>query len=196
MKLWYALRPFDRRLDPFEARWLPRTGFFARFDMATRPPTHWKLFDPKVCSVKLRGTNKEEIVSEIIANFVSGGGLNDDNSKKAHAALEERERGASTGIGRGIAIQHLKAPGLEKAVMSISIHPSGLDWDAVDRAPVQIIFTVFRPERASDQHDPEAHIEFMRWVSRLSQDADFRSFAVGLKNKKELASLLKEKASV
>lgn len=164
--------------------------------MATRSPNHYKLFDPKMCSVRIRSTNKEDALVEIIGNFVSGGGFDDEMAKKAQAALDERERGASTGIGRGIAISHLKVPGLEKAVMSISIHPVGLDWNAVDRAPVQIVFTVLRPERASEHHDPEAHIEFMRWVSRLSQDTDFRNFALGLKNKKELASLLREKASV
>jgi mannitol/fructose-specific phosphotransferase system IIA component (Ntr-type) len=164
--------------------------------MPTRPADFWKLFDPKGCSVRLKGNSKDEIVNELVDNFVSGGLLDEDAAKRARTALEEREKAASTGIGRGVAIPHVKVQGLERAVMSLSLHRDGLDWDALDRAPVHIIFTVLRPETAGDQHDPERHIELMRWVARLSQDSDFRSFALGVKNKKELASLLREKAGL
>lgn len=164
--------------------------------MSTRPSDYWKLFDPKGCSVRLKGTDKESILDELVGNFVSGGLLDEEQAKRARLALEEREKAASTGIGRGVAIPHVKVAGLERAVMSLSIHRDGLDWDALDRAPVQIIFTVLRPEAAGDQHDPERHIDMMRWVARLAQDSDFRSFALGVRNKRELTSLLKEKAAL
>lgn len=164
--------------------------------MPIRSADYWKLFDPKGCSVRLKGHTKDEIVRELVGNLVSGGLLDETTAKRAQAALEEREKAASTGIGRGVAIPHVKVPGLDRAVMSVSIHRDGLDWDALDRAPVHIIFTVLRPEGAGDQHDPERHIEMMRWVARLAQDSDFRSFARGVRNKKELASLLKEKAGL
>ncbi|MBC8451329.1 MAG: PTS sugar transporter subunit IIA [Planctomycetes bacterium] len=164
--------------------------------MATRSADFWKLFDPKGCSVRLKSKTKEETLLELVENFVSGGLLTDAASKKAKVALEERERAASTGIGRGVAIPHVKVAGLDQAVMSLSVHRDGLDWDALDREPVQIIFTVLRPERAGDLHDPERHIEMMRWVARLAQDSDFRSFALGVRNKRELVGLLREKADL
>jgi len=164
--------------------------------MSTRPADYWKLFDPKGCSVRMKGTNKEEIIAELVGNFVSGGLLDEAQGKRAMGALEDREKAASTGIGRGVAIPHVKVAGLKQAVMSVSIHREGLDWDALDREHVQIIITVLRPEAAGDLHDPERHIEMMRWVARLAHDHDFRSFALGVKNKRELMSLLKEKAAL
>lgn len=164
--------------------------------MPTGSTTYWKHFDPKVCSVRLKGETKDEIVPELVDNFVSGGALDETAAKNALAALEERERGASTGIGRGVAIIHVRIAGIETAQMSLSIHKEGLDWAALDREPVHIIFTVLRPERGGPDHDPEEHIEVMRWIARLSQDTDFRTFAIGVKNKKELASLLKEKGDL
>lgn len=164
--------------------------------MPTRTPDFWKLFDPKGCSVRLKSANKEDILGEIVANLSSGGLLTEAMAERARNALLEREKAASTGIGKGIAIPHVKVPGLEKAVVSLSIHPSGLDWQALDREPVQIFFAVLRPDQAGELHDPEQHIEMMRWVARLAQDPDFRNFAVRVKNKKELVSLLKEKAGL
>jgi len=164
--------------------------------MSTRSADFWKLFDPKGCSVRLKSSTKVDTITELVDNFVVGKLLDDTIAKRAKLALEERERAASTGIGRGVAIPHVKVVGLEQAVMSLSVHREGLDWNALDREPVQIIFTVLRPERAGDLHDPERHIEMMRWVARLAQDSDFRSFALGVRNKRELVSLLREKANL
>ncbi|MDF1797578.1 MAG: PTS sugar transporter subunit IIA [Planctomycetota bacterium] len=164
--------------------------------MPTRTPDFWKLFDPKGCSVRLKSANKEDTLAELIKNLRSGGLLDEATAERAHSALLEREKAASTGIGKGIAIPHVKVQGLESAVASLSIHPTGLDWQALDREPVQIVFTVLRPDQAGESHDPEQHIEMMRWVARLAQDVDFRNFAVRVKNKKELVSLLKEKAGL
>ena len=164
--------------------------------MPTRSTDFWKLFDPKGCSVNLKSSSKEDAIGELVENFQSGGLLDDALAKVALAALQERERAASTGIGRGVAIPHVKVPGLDQAVVSLSIHKEGLDWEALDREPVQIVFTVLRPDQAGELHDPERHIEMMRWVARLAQDVDFRSFSVRVKNKKELVSLLKEKANL
>jgi mannitol/fructose-specific phosphotransferase system IIA component (Ntr-type) len=36
----------------------------------------------------------------------------------------------------------------------------------------------------------------MRWISRLSRDADFRRFALNVRTKTELVDLLKEKSAV
>ena len=95
-----------------------------------------------------------------------------------------------------MAIIHVQVPGIEAPQLSLAIHKEGLDWDALDREPVHIIFVVLRPERPGPDYDPELHIEVMRWVARLSQDTDFRNFAIGVKNKKELASLLREKGDL
>ena len=164
--------------------------------MPTRSTDFWKLFDPKGCSVKLKSNTKDETIGELVDNLASAGLLTSDLADTALSALQERERAASTGIGRGVAIPHVKVPGLDAAVVSLSIHPDGLDWEALDREPVRIVFTVLRPDQAGELHDPERHIQMMRWVAALAQDADFRSFATQVRNKKELVSLLKEKADI
>ncbi len=156
----------------------------------------WKQFKPKTCSASLKAKTKEEALAEIVTNMVKGGILPKDLEADAHEALNEREILASTGVGMNVAIPHVKLPGLEKVACSLSVHKEGLEWAAVDGADVNIFFTVLRPESAGDDHDPEQHLEMMKWIARLGRESDFRRFAVRATTKTELVDLLKEMSAV
>ncbi|MDP6763764.1 MAG: PTS sugar transporter subunit IIA [Planctomycetota bacterium] len=156
----------------------------------------WKLFKPKSCIVKLKAADKDEALREIVTQLVKGGSLDAEFEDKAIEALRERERLASTGVGMSVAIPHVKITGLERAACSLAIHPGGLEWAAVDGNSVSIFFTVLRPARPGEQHDPQAHLEMMSWIARLGRDADFRRFAEGARTKTELVDLLKEMSAV
>jgi mannitol/fructose-specific phosphotransferase system IIA component (Ntr-type) len=59
---------------------------------------------------------------------------------------------------------------------------------------VDVVFTILRPEERTDGHDPEEHLDMMRWIAGLSREADFRSFARQADKKSALVDLLKEHA--
>jgi mannitol/fructose-specific phosphotransferase system IIA component (Ntr-type) len=153
---------------------------------------YWRLFKPAACSLRLAGANREQVFAEIVENLVKAKCLESRLRAGAQRALLERESLASTGIGQGVAIPHVKLVGLEEAVFSLSLVPAGLDWAALDGQSVSILFTVLRPERASARYDPERHLDMMRWVSQLGRDPDFRRFALGVTTKKDLVELLRE----
>ena len=157
---------------------------------------HWKQFKPKACSVHLRARSKEEALAEVVRNLVEAEVLPRSLAADAEKALLERERTASTGVGMSVAIPHVKIGGIDRALCSLSIHREGLPWEAVDGAPVRLLFTVIRPDRKSAAHDPDRHLEMMRWIARLGRDGDFRRFAVRVKTKTELVDLLKEMSAV
>jgi mannitol/fructose-specific phosphotransferase system IIA component (Ntr-type) len=156
----------------------------------------WKQFKPKCCSLRLKATKKDAALAEVIENLIVGEALPAELRQEGLLALLEREKAGSTGVGMNVAIPHVKLKSLERTACSVSIHPTGLEWQAIDGAPVQIVFTVLRPEKITAQHDPEQHLEMMRWISRLSRDADFRRFALAVKTKTELVDLLREKSAV
>lgn len=156
----------------------------------------WKNFKPKSCSNSIKATEKDSVLEELVDNMVKGGVLDAELRDAALKALRERETMASTGVGMNVAIPHVKIAGLAKVAASVAIHRDGLDWAAVDGEAVNIFFVVLRPEEASTEHDPEAHLEMMRWIARLARESDFRSFAMQAKTKTELVDLLKEMANV
>ena len=153
---------------------------------------YWKLFKPTACSVELAGTSREELFGELVGNFVKSKFLPAEQEKPALKALLEREAMASTGVGQRVAIPHVKVAGLDEALFSVSLHRAGIEWGAIDGQPVSIFFTVLRPEKAGARHQPERHLDMMRWVSQLGRDADFRRFAQAVTNKKALVDLLRE----
>jgi len=156
----------------------------------------WKQFKPKTCSANLKAKTKEDALTEIVTNMVKGGIIPKELEEDAKTALLEREELASTGVGMNVAIPHVKLPGLERVACCLAVHKEGLEWAAVDDAKVHIFFTILRPESAGDEHDPEQHLEMMRWIARLGRESDFRRFAVRAKTKTELVELLKEMSAV
>ncbi len=157
---------------------------------------HWKQFKPKSCAVRLKATTKTEALAEAVKNMVSGGVLPKELEDDALKALVEREKRGSTGLGMNVAIPHVKITGLQRVACNLSVHEKGLEWQAVDGAPVHILFTILRPEGKSETHDPERHLDMLRWISRLSRDSDFRRFACRVKTKAELVDLLKEMSAL
>ena len=153
---------------------------------------HYKQFKPKACSVHLVAEDKDGVLREIVDNLVSGESLDESLRSAALAALREREKQGSTGVGNHVAIPHVKLRGLERAVCTLAVHHGGLEWSAVVGAPVHIVFTVLRPDKPGQHHDPERHLELMQWIAKLARDADFRRFALKVKTKTQLVDLLKE----
>ncbi|MEM7307719.1 MAG: PTS sugar transporter subunit IIA [Planctomycetota bacterium] len=156
---------------------------------------YWKLFRPSACSLALKGHDQESIFDEILDVLVKAKSLDEALRDAARGALLQRERMASTGVGRNVAIPHVQLEGLETAVVGLSIHRDGVEWNALDGEPAHLFFTVLRPTQAGESHSPERHLQMMRWISGLSRDDDFRRFAMGVKNRTELVDLLKEKSS-
>ena len=156
----------------------------------------WKQFKAKACSTRLAGTTKSDVLEEILENLIHAGLLLDSQRGSARKALQTREDLASTGIGMGVAVPHVELKGISTAICSLSVHPDGVEWHAVDGAPVHVLFTVLRPDRAGESHDPGRHLEMMRWIAKLARDPDFRSFAQRAKTKTDLVNLLKEMSAV
>ena len=115
---------------------------------------------------------------------------------EALEALLSREQLSSTGVGMNVAIPHVKWKGIDRVICSLCGSRAGIDWNAIDGEPVHILFIVLRPERATDSHDPEHHIERMSWIARLGRQSDFRNCVQNVNTKAEMLGLLKEMSPV
>jgi len=158
----------------------------------SRDQAFWKLFKVKNSIFDLKSDVKDDILHEIVANLVKAGAIEEDLREAVLQALREREELASTGIGQNVAIPHVKVAGIDQAVTSLCAHKEGVEWAAVDGEAVHVFFVVLRPEEPGENHDPERHLEMMRWIAELARNRDFRVFAQRSKTRKELVDLLKE----
>lgn len=66
--------------------------------------------------------------------------------------LLERERLGSTGFGHGVAIPHARISGTDQAFGCFIHTQQGIDFDAIDNEPVDLIFALLVPEDATEEH--------------------------------------------
>jgi mannitol/fructose-specific phosphotransferase system IIA component (Ntr-type) len=86
------------------------------------------------------------------------------------AALEQimsREAIESTGIGHGIAVPHARVLGLKQLVCAVGRASEGLDFMAVDKDPVHLIFLICYPP----SHQT-TYLNFISTVAKLLREQD------------------------
>lgn len=81
-------------------------------------------------------------------------------------ALQERESLGPTGVGHGVALPHARLEGLDSVVGVFLRLDRPLDFDAVDRQPVDLIFALFAPKDSGVEH-----LKALALVSRTMRDA-------------------------
>lgn len=80
-------------------------------------------------------------------------------------ALLEREGLGPTGVGHGVALPHARMPGLERVCGLFIRMKKALDFDSVDRQPVDLVFALFAPEDAGVEH-----LKALALISRTLRD--------------------------
>jgi len=91
------------------------------------------------------------------------------SAEEIQRVLSERERLQSTGVGGGVAIPHGAIDRLDHLIGAVLLCPSPIEFDAIDDAPVSILFAVIGPKRATGEH-----LKTLARVSRLLRDDRFR----------------------
>lgn len=66
--------------------------------------------------------------------------------------LISRERLGSTGLGHGVALPHARIEGSDAAVGALVRLEQGVDFDAYDKQPVDLLFALIVPEHFTDEH--------------------------------------------
>lgn len=137
----------------------------------------------------LAATSKDAALKELL----QAAQRSDFFAKKAMAAigkrLSEREGLGSTGLGNAVAVPHVKHDGIERTSLVLGRARSGIEWQAIDGRPVQIVFLLLSPPE-----DPETHLQCLRWISMLARNGDFRRFLLDAKGEREIRDLLQELA--
>lgn len=69
-----------------------------------------------------------------------------------YGALLKREQIVSTGIGLGIAVPHAKLHGYSDFFIAVGIQKQGVEWAALDGAPVRLIFMIGGPDNRQTEY--------------------------------------------
>jgi mannitol/fructose-specific phosphotransferase system IIA component (Ntr-type) len=90
----------------------------------------------------------EGILDHLIENNLLASELRDEISQ----ALHEREDQISTGIGCGVAIPHAFSEKIDKVIAVFARSKDGVDFEAIDHAPVNFIILFLVPKEEYNMH--------------------------------------------
>lgn len=139
----------------------------------------------KAVSADLKGTNKQEIIDEMVKLLINSGAIDKKNKAKLMEVLLAREALGSTAIGQGIAIPHGKSDSVNELIASLGISKKGIDFDSLDGEPAYIFFLLIAP---IDSAGP--HLKALARISRLLKDKYFRENLKVVKDEKTILELI------
>ena len=122
------------------------------------------ILPPKAVKVLSAPSSKKRLLHDI-ADLAAG--IYDLPARGVLDALIEREGLGPTGVGHGVALPHARIPELDRVVGLFVMLERPIDYDAVDRQPVDITFSLFAPMEAGVMH-----LKALALVSRTLRNAD------------------------
>ncbi|MEO8546879.1 MAG: PTS sugar transporter subunit IIA [Sphingomicrobium sp.] len=128
------------------------------------------------------GGNKRSLLQQL-ANL-AGQRLGLD-SAAILSSLAERERLGSTGFGQGVAIPHGKIEGLSRIYGLFVRLGEPVDFKALDRAPVDLVFLLLSPPEAGAEH-----LKALAAISRVTRHALTLEKMRGARSRDALAAVL------
>ena len=106
-------------------------------------------------------------------------------------AIHARESVMSTGIGGGIAIPHVRIEEIARPTVGVGISPTGVDYAALDNAPVHVIVMFAMPSGADREY-----LGLLAQVMMVLKDPQFRQKLMRCSTPQDVAAELNEDAKV
>jgi len=124
---------------------------------------------------------KEALLDELVEILDPTGKIG--NRKKLILDFSNRERKASTGIGKGFAIPHIRSMQAKDFIIAFARSHSGYEYDAIDGQPVKFFFIMAAPP-----YDDTLYLKVFKAISEL---VSFDSFGQQLMAAQEPFDVIK-----
>ncbi|BFV60177.1 fructose-specific PTS transporter subunit EIIC [Kitasatospora sp. CMC57] len=109
-----------------------------------------RLITPALVDLYLAPTDKTEALRSLAQRLVAEGRVTDLDGFLADIAAREAQ--APTGLGDGIGIPHCRSAHVTEPSLAFGRSSRGLDFDAPDGAPADLVFMIAAPAGADDTH--------------------------------------------
>jgi len=144
-----------------------------------------ELFHAQDIIAELQGTTKKQVLEELSRHVAACKPQIDP--EELLKVLVERERLGSTGIGNGIAIPHGKLRELDDIALVFGKSTQGIDFEAIDGKPVNLIFLLVAPSNSAG-----VHLKALARLSRLLKDKGFQQSLMEASDAQSLYAVIAE----
>ena len=145
-----------------------------------------ELLSKQAIALNVSVSSKMEAIDYMTGLMERAGNLYDREGYKQGVLAREEE--GTTGIGEGIAIPHSRCAAVKKAGLAAMIVKDGVDYEALDDEPVELIFMIAAPEGGGN-----VHIDALSRLSTMLMDEDFKNTLLTAKTPDEYIQIIDEK---
>jgi nitrogen PTS system EIIA component len=135
----------------------------------------------------LKATNREGVIAELVEALAKAKVLSSAAGKEVTQAVIKRENEASTGLGKGVAVPHVKHKSVKKVTATVGRSSVGVDFNSLDKQPVYSVILIVSP-----LDNAESHLQVMEKVFMHLQHENFRKFLRQSQTAEQIKDLLKE----
>jgi len=136
---------------------------------------------------ELQARDRDGAIAEIVSSLDKAGKLGKGKCKEITRAVIKREKEASTGMGKGVAVPHVKHKLVKDVIAAIGLSSAGIDFSALDKQPVYSVIVLISPV-----DEPDKHLQAMENVFRHLQQEKFRKFLRQCRSPAQIEDLLRE----
>ena len=136
---------------------------------------------------QLKAGDCDGVIAELVASLDKAGRLGKGDREEIIKAMIKREKEASTGMGKGIAVPHVKHQAVKDVVAAIGQSSAGIDFSALDKQLVYSVILIISP-----MDNPDKHLQVMENVFKRLQQEKFRKFLRQSQTAEQIESLLSE----
>ena len=142
-----------------------------------------ELLDKKSISLDAAPKSKSEALDLAVDLMAASGKIKDKEAYKKLVYAREEE--STTGVGEGIAIPHGKGDCVDKPGLAAMVIKDGVDFEALDEEPVNILFLIAAPDT-----EDNVHLDVLSKLSMMLMDEDFRNSLINAKDVDEFIDIV------
>ena len=136
---------------------------------------------------ELKTGDRDGVIAELVASLDKAGRLGKGSCQEIVKVVIKREKEASTGMGKGVAVPHVKHQAVKDVVAAMGQSSAGIDFSALDKQPVYSVILLISPV-----DNPDKHLQAMENVFKHLQQEKFRRFLRQSQTAEQIESLLIE----
>jgi len=134
---------------------------------------------------ELSSTDRDLVIKELVTALEKAGKLGSAKGSTIAGAVIKREEEASTGIGKGVAVPHVKHKSIKEVIAVIGCSAKGIDFSSLDKQLVYSVILLLSPS-----NNPDRHLQAMESIFKNLQKDDFRRFLRQSQTAEQIKELL------
>ena len=144
-----------------------------------------EFMNQNLIKMNLISEDKDSVIKEMI-EIMEENEIITDKEEVIKKAMEREAKG-TTGVGKGVAIPHVKSNAVKRPAVAFGRSDAGIDYGSMDDKLSHLFFLITVPEESHDEH-----LKLLAQLSRNLVHDDFRNSLLEAKDAEEVMSILEK----